>query len=74
MKRIDIFQPEQDVKRHPDRKMTILRGKSIRHSVIDFVPALHITGLWMLRAGFEPGDKVTIVVASGMLTICRNKI
>lgn len=74
MKKIDINKPEQDAKRHPDRKRTILRGRAIRGFSNEYVPALHLTGLWMLRAGFGPGDKVTIVVSSGMLGIYRNKV
>lgn len=72
MKKIDTDRPEQDAQMHPDRKRTIGSGRNFGRCPYDSYPALYLTGRWILKAGFTPGDKVTVVVASDMLAIYRN--
>lgn len=73
MKGKDIKEQGNDGERHEDRNMTILRGNGIDGFPNEYIPVLHLTGLWMWKAGFSSGDKVTIIVRSGILTIIRTK-
>jgi hypothetical protein len=36
------------------------------------VPQLRLCGIWLINAGFLPGDHVTVRVASGRLVITRS--